>query len=141
MIMENLNINDKVSAIASHYQYHVLQMKVGGIGVIIDFTTDKHTIRSKPHTKTIERPCAVVRLNNGDKVVVPMENLKPYEKKKVIKIEDLGNAELLEGYGAIVRDEQHGSTKTKAYQKRLNDMARYEAELLKRLNTQSEKGN
>jgi len=127
--MSELKVNDKVTAIDTARRYHVLQMKKGASGTITKIESERGLKRDT----SIEVEVATVELPNGELVKVELSNLKPYEKKVIVKLEDLPNKELLWKYGELLRSEQHGSMKTKAYQKRLVDIERCEAEMMKRM--------
>lgn len=122
-----LKVNDKVTAIDTARRYHVLQMKKGASGTIVGIETE-HSLN-----RTVAIEVATVELPNGEKVKVELSNLKPYEKKVIIKIEDLSNVELLEKYQELSITEQRGSMLTKSYKKVLVDLQRCESEILNRM--------
>jgi hypothetical protein len=123
----DFKIGDKVSAIDTIKRYQAVEMKKGASGVLIDF--EEQYKNNGNETELV----AVVELKSS-KARVPLHMLKPYEKKIVIRLEDLPSAELLARYNGLIRSEVHSTnTLTKAYAKILNDIVRVEAELLKRM--------
>lgn len=127
----DFKVGDKVQAVDTIRRHWVLQMKKGQQGTIEAFTEVYDYYGSTGRKIT---PCAIVKLKS-DRVEVPLEALKPYEKKVREVIETLDNEALLNKYERLTLDEQHAnSINTKSYQKILRDIDKAKTEILKRMN-------
>lgn len=121
---------DKLTVTDSYHEYYVLKAKKGQTATFLHYKEDNAWERGIPCKKQF----AVIELSNGNKVQIPPNLIKPYEKKVIVKIEDYGNEKLVSEYGRLCAWEIQTSHATKVHEKMMKDIERLEKELIKRLN-------
>lgn len=113
------NIDDKVVCIKTVRESCILKMKVGQTGVV----------------ENISYKYLYVKLTNDEVVKCTIDKIDLYKKENKFSIKNCTSEELIDRFETLIQNECCSkTTKTKSYNKLLNDIENYREEILNRMN-------